>query len=237
MNMRFGIALTYRCNLRCSECNRYLDRIGVPCSDVTLEGLQEGYDRVVAAGIQIDKTRVTGGEPLLHPRFVEAMRLIHETWNKDYGGRTPVFSNGTQLLPKSDAGWRYRVSSDGGRSGFRPTQLSPHDLGLKPILGVGEQCRIQKSCGRLFDAFGFSFCILGGQIGRLFGIDAYGPTPVVAGDPEVCKHCIWSQPRQVAWGLIRSFYNKGVEYPSPSYSRAFLDARWKGVKIKRFEER
>lgn len=231
--MRFGLVLTYRCNLRCRECNRFLDRVSPTDSDATLEGLREGYDRVVAAGITINKARVTGGEPLLHPQFVEAMKLISQTWNKDYGGRTCVFTNGTQPLPKSDA-WRYRVSSDDGRSGFRPTQLSPCDLGLSPVLGVGDQCCIQKGCGRLFDAFGFSFCILAGQIGRLFGVDVYGSEPVVAGNPEVCKHCIWSQPRKVAWRLIQDVRAGRLEYPSPSYARAFQEARWKSLEVRRF---
>ena len=47
--VRFGIVLTYDCNLRCQGCNRYLDVMRVPNSDIGLDDIQEGYNRVVAA--------------------------------------------------------------------------------------------------------------------------------------------------------------------------------------------
>ena len=70
--IRFGIALTYNCNMACSGCNRFLDVSPWKDSNITLEGLQEGYERAIAC-VNIEKVRVSGGEPLLHPQFAECI--------------------------------------------------------------------------------------------------------------------------------------------------------------------
>jgi len=239
IGVRFGIALTYRCNDKCPGCNRYLDIQKWPDSDVTLSGLEEGYRRVVASNIQVEKTRVTGGEPLLHPQFVKAMELIGRTWNKDYDVRTAVFTNGRIDFPKpTNGGWRYNSSAKKGKfDGFRSPTVSPEDvgLGLEIVNGVDRDCSVQKGCGRLFDAFGFAPCILSGPIGHLLGIDPYSSQPVLRGNPEICKHCPYSLRSKSRWEL----FEKGKTCGSTkTFQRAIEGAKKKElIRFTRFEDR
>ena len=69
--IRFGIVLTYDCNLRCQGCNRYLDVMRMPNSDIMPEVLEEGYNRTKAAGIEIRKAVELGDFLLDLPRFEE----------------------------------------------------------------------------------------------------------------------------------------------------------------------
>lgn len=191
--VRFGIAFTYNCDMSCPGCNRYLDKAKWSDSDITLEGIEEGCNRVADAGIKIRKVRVTGGEPLMYPDFFKAMKLIDRTWNKDYPARTCVFSNGNHKLLRGRS-WRFRVATtvESKYSQFKPSWASPADLGYTLDVGVENSCQIQKSCGRGFDAFGFSPCILSGGLGRLLGVDPYSVYPVLKGNPDICKHCLYS---------------------------------------------
>ncbi|KKK76834.1 hypothetical protein LCGC14_2859640, partial [marine sediment metagenome] len=204
---------------------------------ITLEGLREGYRRVRVAGITIDKTRVTGGEPLLHPQFVEAMEIISETWNKDYSARTCVFSNGTLKLPKTK-GWRYNLPSTdkSKQEWFRPSMLSPIDLGYSITNGVDRNCTMQIGCGRVFDAYGFAACVFSPPIGRLLGIDPYSSQPVLKGDPEICKHCPYSLPRKQMWRLFVEV-RKSKRPPTKTFQEAMARAKNGLIKFTRFEDR
>ncbi len=237
--VRFGISLTYRCNAACPGCNRYLDVAPWADSDLSPDDIKLGYARVVDAGIKIHKTRVTGGEPLLHPRFRRCLEIIGQTWNKDYGGRTAVFTNGSIPLPPT-RGWRYNVSGMGLEKNKHLIfpMVSPEDLGVTYHGESDRLCYRQHGCGRLFDAFGFSFCILAGPIGRLLGIDPYHDRPVLDMREEICRHCIISVGVRRAHRLFEKAKSGALPYPTPTWRRAV--ERWRDgdrIELKRFQER
>jgi len=235
--IRFGIALTYNCNMACPGCNRFLDVSPWKDSNITLEGLQEGYERAIAC-VNIEKVRVSGGEPLLHPQFAECMNIIQNSWNKEYGGRTCVFTNG-KIQPPPTKGWRYNTSSSSSKEiYFQPPMISPHDLGLEPSIPLNAGCRRQAGCGRLFDAFGFSCCMFAGAIGRLLGIDPYSPTPVIDGMYSICKHCVFAQGIKKAFALFKSANEGEFEYPTRTYKYGLQRLELYGSDtLKKFSER
>jgi len=241
-NPRFGIVFTYKCNAKCEECNRYLNFAPWSDSDLTLDDLRVGYEVVVKSGLTIEKVRITGGEPLLHPRFAELMTFINETWNKGYvrgRTRTAVFSNGLTPLPDVP-GCRFCVSKlDAKHTHHSPPAISPADLGMEPVSGVdGSYCHRQRGCGRLFDAFGFSFCVFAGPIGRVLGIDPYSPTPNVDGTYEICRHCVFGVGIKKAFKLFAQVHSGELGYPTKTYREGF--DRWENdgpPKFKRFQDR
>lgn len=69
------ISVTERCNLRCIYCVGTDGRAACDdCRDLPFEWF-ERFVRV-AAGCGIEKFRLTGGEPLLHPRLADMVRLL-----------------------------------------------------------------------------------------------------------------------------------------------------------------
>jgi len=199
-------------------------------SDITLEDLEEGYRRVVAAKVNFEKVRVTGGEPLYHPQFLECMELIQRTWNSLYPARTCVFTNNTLPLPPTKD-WRYRVSQDKATA-LQPSGISPADLGLHGRCGTTKGCHRQTGCGRLFDAYGFSFCIFAGAIGRAIGVDPYYPTPVFRGEEEICKHCPFSLGVKGAFKLFLAVKAGELKCPTKTYAEGLK--KWKNGSAPQF---
>lgn len=235
--MRFGIAYTMDCNLSCQWCNRHLDVTTWRKSYMRdVSTLKEGIRRVDAAKIKVHKARITGGEPLLHPKFREFTECVSDDWNKDYDGRTCVFSNGTRELQK-DRRWRFRIDAD-AKGDFQPPMVSPLDLGMTPVAGVTRPCARQNGCGRLFDAHGFSFCIFAGVIGRLLRKDVYHPNPVSMGTPDICGHCPFSLGIRGAFRLFDAVDKGKLPGKTPTYVKALELYKTEGpFEMKRFEER
>jgi hypothetical protein len=232
-SIRFGIALTYRCGLRCQWCNRFLNVLPWPNSDIRAEDLHSGWEKVKAAGLEVEKVRVTGGEPLLHPQFRECMLRIRKEWDTHPTRRVPVF---TSMPPKEKSEpwtWRYKTSTHL----HQPPMISPADLGYSIKTGVESTCRRQRGCGRLFDAFGFSFCIYAGALGRLLGIDPYSPVPVLNGVREICRHCPWSIGVRGAFRLFRQHEKGNLEYPTKTYREALQRAGHETLVLPKYGER
>lgn len=87
---RIGFEATNRCNLDCGHCLR--ERASSP-ADLDLE-LMERVLRQGREAYHLDRTTLTGGEAMLHPRFPEMLELIAE---QDYG--FSLVSNGL-LVPR-----------------------------------------------------------------------------------------------------------------------------------------
>ncbi len=237
---KYQINFTYRCNLKCKWCITFKDRLLWPDSDITVEDIKLGGRIARQYTHQVGKLRIGGGEPLMHPQITECCKAINENWKC----RLPVlFTNGTlghldkslmycKVSPVTEAkcGWRKRV--------HLPPMISPMDLGLQPELGFTKPCKIMNKCGRLFDAFGFSFCPNAGIRGRLLGIDSYQPRPVLLGIPSMCQHCIFTiASRRKRSQLWEGAMNGKIEYPTKTYKEGLKRALEEPIKFKKFQER
>lgn len=107
------VSLTDKCNLRCTYCMPNEHMQWLPSSELlTVEELL----RVVriAVGSGIDQVRLTGGEPLLHPRVVEIVQGIASLPDAP---SVTLTTNGVRLAPIAqqlvDAGLqRFNISLD-----------------------------------------------------------------------------------------------------------------------------
>ncbi len=239
--IRYCIVPTYRCNAKCQHCNRLLGAVPWPDSDMTVEDVKLGWKRIQERSVAVQKVRVSGGEPLLHPDFVELMEAINATWNRRYTRqrRTCVFTNGSLPLPPRRE-WRYNLSGTGPdkTESLKPPMISPSDLGMPFNRRPGGFCQRQFGCGRLFDAHGFSFCFLAGPVGRMLGIDTYHAYPALDMEEEICGHCPFAVGVRGAFALFRAAASGELEYPTKTYREAI--ERWKvggGIKLKKFQER
>lgn len=81
---------TKRCNLYCEGCYSRND----PKSDKTLEQIRDDL-RVFTTRRVTDSISIAGGDPLVHPRIVEIVRMIRE----EFGKKPVINTNGLALTP------------------------------------------------------------------------------------------------------------------------------------------
>lgn len=109
---------TKRCNLYCEGCYSRND----PGSDKTLEQVRadmEAFTRVR----KVDGISIAGGDPLVHPRIVDIVRMI----THDYGLKSILNTNGLALTPElcrelkeaGNFGFTFHIDSSQGRPGWK----------------------------------------------------------------------------------------------------------------------
>jgi SynChlorMet cassette radical SAM/SPASM protein ScmF len=112
----FYLYLTSGCNLRCRHCwitPRFVDGEPSPGEFISLEMLRSAVEQARPLGLS--QAKLTGGEPLLHPQFVEVVDLLTAE-----GIRMNMETNGTLIdadlarhLHNNTALWFVSVSIDG----------------------------------------------------------------------------------------------------------------------------
>jgi len=90
-----NILLTTACNLDCAYCFAESVRGGAGQQEMTLRELEW---LLLQLNPDADEVRLMGGEPTLHSRYPEVMRLVN-----DFGFIVTVFTNGTQAVLRETA--------------------------------------------------------------------------------------------------------------------------------------
>lgn len=91
---RLCVEVTNRCNLRCPHCYAECGTAGLPGSDLSFEGFCGMLDEFVR--LRGRRITLTGGEPLIHPRFRELVQRCREA-----AVEISVLTNGVAV----DSGW------------------------------------------------------------------------------------------------------------------------------------
>jgi len=220
------VAVTYRCNSACKWCVQRLDVIRWQVdTDVTVEEIRTAARLLKLYGIKIGKLRITGGEPLLHPKLRQLLEAINETWAPRTGWFR-IYSNGKLPLLRGIPG-RFSVvpvNSVKKTDLFTPFNVSPADLGIEPKFGFVQPCVQQLYCGRWFDCFGFTSCGVAGVLGAMLGEDTYEPLPVMMGRPSVCQHCLYSLPKKERHAITIKVKDGKIPDVTKTFHRAI--ERW-----------
>ena len=184
--------ITLQCNLACSNCNRlchiYRDRT----EHMSLEQIDK-FIKQAKAGGGISKLKVLGGEPLLHPQFVEIYHMLTDAAKDGIIKCIKIESNKTLPHPNVEAfpfvSWKGRVPE---KKKHQPILWSPRDLGVVTPIGT---CQQLSKCGYSLDKYGYLPCSLAIMLCRLFGMtDLYRyefPTEPWGLD-QLCPDCIFS---------------------------------------------
>ncbi len=235
---RFEIPITYRCDRTCQWCDRLIGIIPWKDSDVTLDDVRKAGVLVKSYELKITLLKVTGGEPTLHPHLAQICRMLAD-WT--IGERmVRISTNKTRREFPGIAGIGLRrspVKTFGGskirtEGIHQPNFLSPVDLRLESSCVA--RCRLMQRCGLVFDAFGFTFCHYAGPVGRLLGIDPYGPEPVTKRNKEICRHCIHSLNKPTCRRLWLAVEKGELEHPSKTYREAM---KREPITLTRFRDR
>jgi hypothetical protein len=171
---------------------------------------------------EINKIKVVGGEPLVHPDFVNIYNVLAKAADERVFNYLKIDTNKTVKVPKVDpcsyVKWSGKHPS---KKRHMPTLWSPKDLGFQT---KGPCAQISK-CGYSLDKYGYLPCSLAIMIVRLFGLNhlyKYEYPKGVWGLEELCPHCIFSMPHEwrVKWWTPLSKITEEEKTPTKTYAEA-----------------
>ncbi|MDP6379535.1 MAG: 4Fe-4S cluster-binding domain-containing protein, partial [Candidatus Thalassarchaeaceae archaeon] len=134
---KIEIDITYLCNLTCAGCSR--SSAQAPSGQhMPMEMIQNFLKESETKGLKWESLHILGGEPTLHPNFVEIVTLL-DNWFMAHSPDTElkVISNGVSRkvqnnIKKIPERWRYENSfkhdHERDTSHFVPFNLAPIDL-------------------------------------------------------------------------------------------------------------
>jgi uncharacterized radical SAM superfamily Fe-S cluster-containing enzyme/glycosyltransferase involved in cell wall biosynthesis len=175
---KLEIDITYFCNLTCSGCSR--SSAQAPSNQhMSLDQIQEFLDETDRKGHKWESIHLLGGEPTLHPQFVELVTMLDD-WFQVHSPDTElkVITNGvskkTRLnLQKIPERWHYSNSFKFDRQSatkhFEPFNMAPEDLEEWKDEDFTKGCYNTQDSGIGLTPYGYHHCALAGGIQRIFG--------------------------------------------------------------------
>lgn len=169
------IDITYKCNLKCLNCNRSCTQapsdLEMPVDDIAAL-ISDSIENQIAW----KRIRILGGEPTLHSRIFDIIDLLigyqreHnpsvrlELGTNFYGNRVHRV---LEKLPKAISVKSTLKSSRVNL--FRPFNVAPVDTVFNRLSDYACGCRIVKECGLGLTPSGYYMCAVAGGIDRIFG--------------------------------------------------------------------
>lgn len=170
------IDLTYLCNLKCNNCNR--SSAQAPAAiHIELDVIRQFVNDSLDQGRSWARIRLLGGEPTLHPQFMEIMQELLRYKAQHPTTSIQVVTNGygrkVQAVIKSLPRFIYiENSSKSGnvQPGFGPFNLAPQDSKIYSGADYRNGCSIASTCGLGLTPQGYYPCAVAGGIDRVLGV-------------------------------------------------------------------
>lgn len=170
------IDLTYLCNLRCFNCNRSSAQ-APEAHHINKSQISDFVEQSINEGRQWQRVRVLGGEPTLHPDFLEIITILKKLKRTNQDTRIEVVTNGygkqvnTMLKELPPDIWiENSAKSDNIQPGFGPFNLAPIDDKRYKFADYKNGCDIATSCGVGLTPQGYYPCAVAGGIDRVQGL-------------------------------------------------------------------
>lgn len=216
--------ITFACNLKCKGCNRLCNLTRLD-GDMTVEQVEKFVENLAFESRYIDRVKLVGGEPTIHPDFMQICEVLSGAVQRKLIGKIKVNTNavtqkqfeGKPLPP----GVRWQKSPPSGKT-HRPFLWSPRDLGIESH----GPCKMVRVCGMSLDVQGWLPCSAAIAIAHLFGhLDLYkpldGPLPKEAwGMERLCPDCLFGVSEASVKGRELSIMPAMWEMPSPRFAEA-----------------
>ena len=169
------IDITYLCNLHCLNCNRSV-RQAREAMHIELDAIRSFVDQSLERQKRWNRIRVLGGEPTLHPQFMEIIAELerYRAWypaclievvTNGYGDRVEA-----QLAKLPKHIWIDNSRKrDEVQTGFRPFNEAPIDDRRYRHADFANGCAIMHDCGMGLTPLGYYPCAVAGGIERITG--------------------------------------------------------------------
>lgn len=168
------IDITYKCNLKCDNCNRSCSQapetIEMPVSMIKTF-LWESVEK----NLQWKRIRILGGEPTLHSRIFDVIDILRDyrsmynpsvklVLGTNYFGKTVL--NVLEKIP-NDINLQSTLKTS-SENLFRPFNVAPVDTWFNRFSDYSTGCRIISDCGLGLTPSGYYMCAVAGGIDRIF---------------------------------------------------------------------
>tara|TARA_R110002074_G_scaffold106618_1_gene230379 strand:+ start:29395 stop:30180 length:786 start_codon:yes stop_codon:yes gene_type:complete len=195
------IDLTYLCNLRCNNCNRSSAQ-APEARHISISQIRQFVDDSIAQKRHWRRIRILGGEPTLHPEFLQIMETLIKL--KEVAPKTiiEVVTNGfgakvNAILDRVPEGVQVENSakSQNIQPGFGPFNMAPIDSWQYAFADYRNGCDIAQSCGIGLTPQGYYPCAVAGGIDRVLGLERGRQSIPHSGDDmrdlmaEACRLC------------------------------------------------
>jgi len=172
---RIEIDLTYKCNLRCTSCNRSVSQAPENLR-MSRAMIQDFIHESMLRGKQWRKIRLLGGEPTLHPEFLPILNDLLQYKNRHPDCIIEVVTNGygkavNAMLQMIPAGVVVENSAKESslQASFSPFNLAPVDDNTFRNADYRNGCEVMKACGMALTPLGYYPCAVAGGIDRVEG--------------------------------------------------------------------
>lgn len=219
------IDVTYKCNLKCLNCNRSCTQLPSD-AEMSFDQVAAFVDASIATRTHWKRLRLLGGEPTLHSRIFDIVELLLD-YRRRYNptARVVLCTNAVGRKVNSVlAGMPPEVEIKNAiktsrKPLFRPFNVAPVDRRIHRFSDFTCGCRILEDCGVGLTPSGYYACAIAGGIDRVFGFEKGRKTLPAATDSMVdqldvfCRLCghfgfQWPVKRQII---------------SPTWQRAYAD--------------
>ena len=147
------IDITWACNLRCFNCNRSCEQ--APTGEgMSVAQIRHFVEESVAAGKQWRRIRILGGEPTLHPDFLEILEILR-SWRAGHapGAIVEVATNGhgdkvAAMIAQIPADVVVENTDKAGpEQPFLSFNVAPRDLKRYRLSDFKNACWVAENCG------------------------------------------------------------------------------------------
>ena len=168
------IDVTYKCNLRCINCNRSCTQAPSE-EEIPVSTIEAFIAQSVDQKIPWKRIRILGGEPTLHSRFLDiADRLLDYRRAHNPSVRLVVGTNFhgrrvRRVLKQLPASIVIKSTLKTSPTNlFRPFNVAPVDTRYNRFSDYTCGCRIIEDCGLGLTPTGYYMCAVAGGIDRIF---------------------------------------------------------------------
>ncbi len=196
------IDLTYKCNMRCNDCNRSVTQ-APENSHITRAKMAEYVQGWIADSYQWDRIRLLGGEPTLHPDFLEIVDDLR-AYRQDHAPKMiiEVITNGfgkkvNAVLDQIPADIKVvnTLKTSNNQPVHQTFNRAPCDFAEHEKSDYANGCFVTEFSGTGLAPTGYYHCAVAGGIDRIFGLNV-GRDGLPASDDEMrkemealCRYC------------------------------------------------
>ena len=169
------IDITYKCNLKCINCNRSCSQAPSDL-EISVADVEDFIIQSIKDKIAWKRIRILGGEPTLHSSIFDIINLLTD-YQKDFNPSvrlvlgTNFFGNQVhRVLDKLPDAIIIKSTLKVSRVNlFKPFNVAPVDTWFNRFSDYSCGCRIIKECGLGLTPSGYYMCAIAGGIDRIYG--------------------------------------------------------------------